>query len=168
MDNINQISDASLYTDFSGLQKLRAKVSNNENNAESIAESRAANKEVAKQFESLFLQMMLKTMREATIAGDSAESDQTRFYQEMFDKQIALDLASNEGGGGLGIAAMLEKDMKGKGMSDTQQANSENAAINNLEFIRKHINQSSGASSSAQNTTGQNTTGQNATVGKQE
>ena len=142
MGNINQISDASLYTDFSGLQKLRAKVSNNENNAEAIAESRAANKEVAKQFESLFLQMMLKSMREATIAGDSAESDQTRFYQEMFDKQIALDLASNEGGGGLGIAAMLEKNMGGD-MGVTQQANSENSAVNNLEFIRNHINRSS-------------------------
>lgn len=153
MNNANQISDASLYTDFSGLQKLRAKVSNNENNAESIAESRAANKEVAKQFESLFLQMMLKSMREATIAGDSAESDQTRFYQEMFDKQIALDLASNEGGGGLGIASMLEQNMGGAGMGGkdievkdiavTQQANSKDSAVHNLEFIRNHINHSS-------------------------
>ena len=161
MGNINQISDASLYTDFSGLQKLRAKVSNNENNAEAIAESRAANKEVAKQFESLFLQMMLKSMREATIAGDSAESDQTRFYQEMFDKQIALDLASNEGGGGLGIAAMLEKNMGGD-MGVTQQANSKNPAVNNLEFIRNHINRSSTVFQSGLNS------GLNATVDDQE
>ncbi len=146
-NSISQISDASLYTDFSGLQKLRSKVSNHENTAESIAESRAANKEVAKQFESLFLQMMLKSMRDATIAGDSAESDQTRFYQEMFDKQIALDLASNKTGGGLGIAAMLEKDM---GIEQPvieqhiiEQQTNTNHAINNLELIRNQINRSS-------------------------
>ncbi len=92
MDSVNKISDASLYTDFSGLQKLRSTVSSGEN----TAEVREANKEVAKQFESLFLQMMLKSMRDATAAGDTTESDQTRFYQEMFDKQIAMDLANNE------------------------------------------------------------------------
>ena len=148
--SVNQISDASLYTDFSGLQKLRSKVSNHENTAESIAESRAANKEVAKQFESLFLQMMLKSMRDATITGDSAESDQTRFYQEMFDKQIALDLASNKSGGGLGIAAMLERDMGvvqesvGSRKHVGQESNSDNtSAVNNIEFIRNQINRSS-------------------------
>ena len=139
MDSINnsvhQISDAGLYTDFSGLQKLRSKVSNTENTAESIAEAHEANKEVAKQFESLFMQMMLKSMRDATITGDSADTDQTKFYQEMFDKQIALDLANNENGGDLGIAAMLERDM------DIVQF--ETPVINNVEYIRNQINRSS-------------------------
>jgi len=157
MGSVNQISDASLYTDFSGLQKLRSKVSNNENTAESIAESRAANKEVAKQFESLFLQMMLKSMRDATTTGDSAESDQTRFYQEMFDKQIALDLASNKTGGGLGIAAMLERDLgivpenmvQDNGVHDNGvqenngEVNNNNSVVNNIELIRNQINRSS-------------------------
>lgn len=142
MDSVNKISEASLYTDFSGLQKLRSKVSNRENTTESIAESRAANKEVARQFESLFLQMMLKSMRDATTTGESAESDQTRFYQEMFDKQIALDLANNETGGGIGIAAMLEKDMDVAGIE--QQANIDHSVnpsgINNIELIRNQIN----------------------------
>ena len=135
MDSTNNISNAGLYTDFSGLQNLRAKVSGNEN----TAESREATKEVAKQFESLFLQMMLKTMRDATATGDSAESDQTRFYQEMFDKQIALDLASNEKGGGLGIAAMLERDMGG---SQQQNLNRQPVA-DNFELIRDQINRPS-------------------------
>jgi flagellar protein FlgJ len=145
--SVNQISDASLYTDFSGLQKLRSKVSNHGNTAESIAESRAANKEVAKQFESLFLQMMLKSMRDATITGDSAESDQTRFYQEMFDKQIALDLASNKTGGGLGIAEMLERDMgvvqESAAQENNGDVNGNASAINNIELIRNQINRSS-------------------------
>ncbi|VAW53091.1 Flagellar protein FlgJ [peptidoglycan hydrolase] [hydrothermal vent metagenome] len=114
MDSIQNISDAGLYTDFNGLQKLRAKVSG----GEKTEESQAASKEVAEQFESLFLQMMLKSMRDATVTGDSEESQQTRFYQEMFDKQIALDLANNNNGGGIGIAAMLERDMLEKDMGE--------------------------------------------------
>lgn len=135
MDSSQKISDASLYTDFSGLQKLRAKVAGTEKTPESVV----ATKAVAKQFESLFLQMMLKSMRTATATGESTESDQTRFYQEMFDKQIALDLANNSSGGNLGIAAMLEKDMGG-----SQQQNFDNqSATDNVDLIRNQINRSS-------------------------
>lgn len=131
MNSTQSISDAGLYTDFNGLQKLRAKVSGSENSAE----SKQATKEVAKQFETLFLQMMMKSMRDATTTGDSQESDQTRFYQEMFDKQIALDLANNENGGGLGIADLLERDMGG-----SQQQNLEKQeAADSLALIRKQI-----------------------------
>jgi peptidoglycan hydrolase FlgJ len=140
MNSTQNISDAGLYTDFSGLQKLRTKVSAQGQMTESqAAESQQATKEVAKQFESLFLQMMLKSMRDATTTGESQESDQTRFYQEMFDKQIALDLANNENGGGLGIAAMLERDMGG-----SQVKNSEKLPIvDTAELIRSQINLSS-------------------------
>ncbi len=134
MDSAQNISDAGLYTDFSGLQKLRSKVSGNER----TAESQQATKEVAKQFESVFLQMMLKSMRDATVTGDSEEADQTRFYQEMFDKQIALDLANNKNGGGLGIAALLERDMGG----DQQNNLNRQSAEDRIELIRKQINHS--------------------------
>ncbi len=132
MNSTQNISDAALYTDFSGLQKLRTKVSGHEK----TEESQAATKEVAKQFESLFLQMMLKSMRDATVTGDSEESEQTRFYQEMFDKQIALDLANNENGGGLGIAALLERDMGGS----QQQNLDRQKAEDNIALIRDQIN----------------------------
>ena len=135
MNSAHNISDAGLYTDFSGLQKLRAKVSTQGNSPE----SQEATKEVAKQFESLFLQMMLKSMRDATITGDSAESDQTRFYQEMFDKQIALDLANNSSGGGLGIAAMLERDLGG----NAQQDATSQPVADNYQLIRNQINRAS-------------------------
>jgi len=140
MNSTHNISDAGLYTDFSGLQKLRSKVSAQG----TTVESQEATKEVAKQFESLFLQMMLKTMREATITGDSAESDQTRFYQEMFDKQIALDLANSSNGGGLGIAAMLERDMSGSYQNNTSdKETTDNSIVDNFELIRNQINRSS-------------------------
>lgn len=134
MDSANNISDAGLYTDFSGLQKLRTKATNQED----LAKSNEATKEVAKQFESLFLQMMLKSMRDATSIGDSAESDQTHFYQEMFDKQIALDLANNEKGYGMGIAAMLERDMTGAQQQDLDSK----SGADDFELIRNQVNRS--------------------------
>jgi flagellar protein FlgJ len=108
----NSISNAGLYTDFGGLARLRAKASsqtdaangdgNNNNKAE-------ATKEVAKQFEALFLQLMLKSMRDASQLSESTDSEQTRFYQDMFDKQVALDLSGK--GDGIGLATMLERDL---------------------------------------------------------
>ena len=132
MGSAHNISDAGIYTDFNGLQRLRSKVTSPENSAE----SQQATKEVAKQFESLFLQMMLKSMRDATVTGDSTESDQTRFYQEMFDKQIALDLSNNEKGHGLGIATMLEKNMAG----NKQQSLDSQSVADDFELIRSQIN----------------------------
>ena len=80
--------------------------------AQAKSQSPEAGREVAKQFEALFLQMMLKSMREAGagLTQDSGDSEQTRFYQEMFDKQIAIDLAGRQG---IGLASILERQLGG-------------------------------------------------------
>jgi flagellar protein FlgJ len=65
-------------------------------------------KNVAQQFESLFLNMMLKGMREATPGDDLFDSDQSRMYIEMFDRQMAQKLSS---GKGIGLADMLVKQL---------------------------------------------------------
>ncbi len=65
-------------------------------------------KAVAQQFESLFLNMMLKGMREATPGDDLFDSDQSRMYIEMFDRQMAQKLSS---GKGIGLADMLVKQL---------------------------------------------------------
>jgi len=71
-------------------------------------------KAVAKQFESLFTQMLLKSMREANKSfGDSTfGSEQTEFYQGMFDDQLAMHLSQ---GKGLGLADMLVKQLSQAG-----------------------------------------------------
>ena len=97
----NELDAGKIYTDFQGLARLRASASQ---------KSPEANEAVAKQFEALYLQMMMKSMRQASEMGGSSESDQTRFYQEMFDKQIALDLSNN---GGIGLSSILEKELGG-------------------------------------------------------
>jgi len=108
---MNDLASARLYTDFGGLAQLRAKASsstaeddttNNENKLQAATE-------VAQQFEAMFLQTMLQTMREASTMSETTDSDQTRFYQEMFDKQIAIDLATR--GRGIGIAESLKRDL---------------------------------------------------------
>ncbi len=65
---------------------------------------------VSKQFESLFLQEMLKNMRNANKHFESSmmHSDSGDFYQEMYDKQIALNMAN---GNGLGLADVIYRQL---------------------------------------------------------
>ncbi len=129
----NNVADAGLYTDFTGLAKLRAQAT-----GQSDVAADAAAKEVAEQFESLFLQMMLKSMRDATVPGESAESEQTKFYQEMFDKQIALDLSSK--GDGIGLAKMLEKQISGNHNIQSENAQTKGfTEITDIALLRNQI-----------------------------
>jgi len=113
-----------IYSDFGHLASLKADAQKNPN---------AALEDVAEQFESLFLQMMMKSMRDATVKGDLFSSNQMDTYMSMADKQIAVSLSEN---GGIGIARMLVEQMQtqglvsgsgnGKGPNDvTQLANSD-------------------------------------------
>ncbi|MFN3883345.1 MAG: flagellar assembly peptidoglycan hydrolase FlgJ [Rhodocyclaceae bacterium] len=65
-------------------------------------------KAAAQQFEALFLQMVLKSMRAALPADGPFDSDQTRFYQELLDAQLAQVLAAK---GGTGLAALIERQL---------------------------------------------------------
>ncbi len=129
--SLSNISQAGSYTDFTALAELRAKV----NDTSSEERSAEATREVARQFESLFLQMMLKSMRDATYVDENSGSDQTRFYQEMFDKQIALDLSNRENGG-IGLASIMEQQMSG----GVQQRVEENAKPHTLLPIEGVLN----------------------------
>ena len=70
----------------------------------------AAISEVAGQFESLFVQMMLKSMRDATVDGGLFDSSQLDTYQQMFDQQISLELSQQ---GGIGLAEILVAQLGG-------------------------------------------------------
>lgn len=91
------------YADFHGLAALRDHARTQQPGALQAA---------AQQFESLFTQMLLKNMREAGkgFGGDLFGSDQSDFYQGMFDEQIALQLSR---GKGLGLADMLIRQLSG-------------------------------------------------------
>jgi flagellar protein FlgJ len=102
-------SAGSNYTDLNSLAALK--------NAPSSPE---AVKAVAEQVEALFLQMMLKSMRDATQA-ESGEtvSNETSMYQDMFDKQVALTLSKHQD---LGIARLFERQLANQSSADPAHA----------------------------------------------
>lgn len=65
-------------------------------------------KAAAQQFEALFLQMVLKSMRDATPQEGLFGSDQSRMYESLLDQQLSQVMASR---GGTGLAAMIEKQL---------------------------------------------------------
>lgn len=69
----------------------------------------AANKIVARQFEALFLQMVLKSMRDATPREGLFDSEQTRMYESLLDQQLGQALGGSHRG--TGLAAMIEAQL---------------------------------------------------------
>ncbi len=94
---------AQVYTDFSGLAALKARAREDQ---------AAALDQVSRQFESLFLQMMLKSMRDASFGGGLMDGKRGEFYRDMYDKQIAMDLAGSRG---IGLADMIRRQLGGAG-----------------------------------------------------
>lgn len=111
-----QTPDVSNYNDLNALQNLKSA---------SHKDSREGIKAVAEQFESMFISMMLKSMRDAnkTISeGNILSSNDTEFYQEMFDSQISVSLAGSQGGG-IGLAEVIERQLlENKGLSQEPSA----------------------------------------------
>jgi flagellar protein FlgJ len=64
--------------------------------------------QAAQQFEGMLLQMMLKSMRDATPQDGMLDSDQTRFYTSIMDQQLAQNLSAN---GKLGFAKLIEQQL---------------------------------------------------------
>lgn len=95
-------SQAALFTDLNQLQKLKTQAGNDQ---------QAALKGVAQEFEQLFMNMMLKSMRQASdvLASDSPfNSGDVKFYQEMFDQQLTLDLSKKDS---IGLADIIVKQL---------------------------------------------------------
>ncbi len=67
-------------------------------------------KAAAQQFEALFLQMVLKSMRDATPQDGLFSSDQSRMYESLLDQQLSQVMAAR---GGTGLAALIEKQLSG-------------------------------------------------------
>lgn len=88
------------YNDFTGLAELRAEAAKNTpETAPEVA------KNVARQFEAIFVQMMLKSMRDASeVLGEKKDTS----YQDMFDQQISLELTKEKG---LGLADMMLRQL---------------------------------------------------------
>jgi flagellar protein FlgJ len=67
-------------------------------------------KAVAQQVEALFLQMMLKSMRDAAADVGVDQGNEMGMYQDMFDKQISLNISQHQD---LGLSALLSRQTGG-------------------------------------------------------
>jgi flagellar protein FlgJ len=65
-------------------------------------------KQAAQQFEGMLLQMMLKSMRDASPQDGLMDSDQTRFFTSILDQQLAQNLAAQDK---LGFAKLIERQL---------------------------------------------------------
>jgi flagellar protein FlgJ len=65
-------------------------------------------KQASKQFEVMFMQMVLKSMREATPSDGMFSSQQEKMYTSMLDQQLAQNLS----GRGLGLAEAMLAQLK--------------------------------------------------------
>src|SRR5277367_6509724 len=90
---------AGTYSDINGLAALKK----DPNSPQAI-------RAVAEQVEALFLQMMLKSMRDAT-AAEETDSNEMGMYQDMFDKQVALSISQHAD---LGIGRLLKRQLTDK------------------------------------------------------
>ncbi|MGE0115387.1 MAG: flagellar assembly peptidoglycan hydrolase FlgJ [Steroidobacteraceae bacterium] len=111
-------NNASFYADFGALAALKR---------DARTDSQKALRAAAQQFESLFTDMMLKSMRAASIGDALTGSGELDMYQGMFDQQLAAQLSK---GKGLGLADMLVQQLMRSGLvpADHEDKNREASA----------------------------------------
>lgn len=105
-------SNANLAIDTQNLSQLRSLAKHAPDQALKAA---------AQQFESVFLNMMLKSMREATPQEGLFENEQTKLFTGMLDQQLAQNMSSR----GVGLADILVKQLT-RNSAATPQMNGAN------------------------------------------
>ncbi|MSQ64738.1 MAG: hypothetical protein EXR37_00040 [Limnohabitans sp.] len=89
------------YLDFGALGELRGKAQRNE---------KGALRETAEQFEGLFIQMMLKSMRDASnvLKTDMFKSHAMETFEGMYDKELSMSMAKRNA---LGFADVVVRQL---------------------------------------------------------
>lgn len=98
----SKYDQARVVTDVQGLESLRKGA--REDDPEAL-------KEVARQFEAMMVQMVMKNARQSNelLSKDGVfDSEQVRFYQQMFDEQMAVNITE---GGTFGLADVLVRQL---------------------------------------------------------
>jgi len=113
---------SSLAADSQSLDKLRLQARQSPDQALKAA---------ARQFESVFLNMMLKSMRDATPQEGVFDSEQTRMFTGMLDQQLAQSMASR----GIGLADVMVRQL-----SRTQAGNASHAATTPMNALPSAYN----------------------------
>lgn len=107
------------YFDLSGLSDLRTRARDDE---------QAAAKEVGQQFEAMFLQMVFKSMREASepLKSDLTSSSSLETFEQMYHQELSQTMAQ-KGSLGLGdwLAEQVTKQVSSKQVVEAYQTHSQ-------------------------------------------
>lgn len=109
-----KFEQASIYSDLGSLNAIRK---------QGQTDQHGAIKKAAKEFEAFFMNMMLKSMRQASeVMGDNPlmGSDEEKMFTGMMDEQMSINLSQE---GHLGIAELMISQLTNG--SQTQQNNSQ-------------------------------------------
>jgi flagellar protein FlgJ len=98
---VNALDSSRVYTDFQGLNTLKAEAREGAPEALTVA---------AKQFEAYLVQQLLRASRDANPEGGVIGEQGGDLYHDMFDKQVALNVTA---GRGLGVAELLVRQLEG-------------------------------------------------------
>jgi flagellar protein FlgJ len=100
------------YMDFAGLGELRGQAQQDQSKAL---------KESAQQFEGLFIQMMMKSMREASapMKDEDNQSQALETFEGMFDKEVSLQMSKR---GAMGVGAFMEHAVQQQGATQVSTA----------------------------------------------
>jgi flagellar protein FlgJ len=121
-----------LAVDASGVNGLKRAAHQNPNSPEAI-------KGVAKQFEAMFLNMMMKSMRQATPQDGPFDSEQSKMFTTMLDQQMSQSMAQR----GVGLADVLTRQLTpglSKSPADPGQG-AESAGMTSLPFSADRLRQ---------------------------
>ncbi|MEI7842469.1 MAG: flagellar assembly peptidoglycan hydrolase FlgJ [Gallionellaceae bacterium] len=108
-----------LAIDSQGLDKLRLQAKSSPDQAL---------KSAAQQFEQVFLNMMLKSMREATPQDGMLDSEQTKMFTGMLDQQLAQSMSSGQG---VGLADVMMRQLQRTGVQPPSDAVTSTPAVRN-------------------------------------
>jgi len=132
--NSSNFDQARNTLELNGLNAIRQK------SKEADGESKkAALQEAAQQFEAIFMKMLLKSMRKAqeVLESDSPfNSQSTKFYRDMHDQQMAVELSSN---GTLGLSELIVRQLGGEKGNFTPSSVIRNDG--NLEQLKRSLKQ---------------------------
>jgi len=132
--NTTNFDQSRNFLELNGLNAIReqSRGSDSEGKKEALQEA-------AQQFEAIFMKMLLKSMRKAqdVLESDSPfNSESTKFYRDMHDQQMAVELSSN---GTLGLSELIVRQLGGDDNNFTPRSVLRNDG--NLEQIKKSVKQ---------------------------
>ncbi|MFN7085449.1 MAG: flagellar assembly peptidoglycan hydrolase FlgJ [Burkholderiales bacterium] len=111
---------ARLAFDTQGVDALRAQAQRDPDRAL---------KSAARQFEALFMNMLLKSMREASAQDGMFDNDQTRLYTSLLDQQLSQSLSKQ---GGIGLADIMIRQLTRLSAANATEAQARTEAAGGL------------------------------------